>query len=135
MNKEFVLEWIEALESGEYRQGRGSLRTYDDKYCCLGVACDLLVQKDVLPEWELHPAGDVYISDGMAASLSDEACEYIGFEDYGGIPSSFGVLPKPVKVSYTRTVYDLVQANDTFELSFKEIARILRESIKENQDD
>ena len=31
---------IDALRSGEYEQARGELR-YDDKYCCLGVACDI----------------------------------------------------------------------------------------------
>ena len=33
-------KWVEALRSGEYKQGVGCL--YDsrhDKYCCLGVAC------------------------------------------------------------------------------------------------
>ena len=36
------LEWIEALESGEYKQCRSVL--YDPKtdgFCCLGVACKL----------------------------------------------------------------------------------------------
>jgi len=32
--------WIEALRSGEYKQGRGALREWD-KFCCLGVACEL----------------------------------------------------------------------------------------------
>ncbi len=33
-------EWAQALESGEYKQGRGELRA-DGKHCCLGVLCDL----------------------------------------------------------------------------------------------
>lgn len=39
------LKWIKALESGEYRQGVGSLVEFgnaSDKFCCLGVACDVL---------------------------------------------------------------------------------------------
>jgi hypothetical protein len=36
-----VRAWIDALRSGKYEQGRGSLRTNDDTYCCLGVACDV----------------------------------------------------------------------------------------------
>ena len=39
--KENRKKWVEALRSGEYRQGSGSLRTYDDKFCCLGVLADL----------------------------------------------------------------------------------------------
>lgn len=33
--------WVEALRSGEYKQGQGYLRSHDDHYCCLGVLCDL----------------------------------------------------------------------------------------------
>ena len=43
------LAWIDALESGEYKQGRGALKRRnqhleDDPifYCCLGVACEVL---------------------------------------------------------------------------------------------
>lgn len=35
-------EWIPALRSGNYKQGCLVLRDHDDKFCCLGVACDLL---------------------------------------------------------------------------------------------
>ena len=33
--------WIEALRSGDFKQGRRALRTRDDKYCCLGVLCEV----------------------------------------------------------------------------------------------
>lgn len=32
--------WLHALRSGEYKQGRNFLRD-GDRYCCLGVLCDL----------------------------------------------------------------------------------------------
>lgn len=35
------LRWIEALESGKYKQGRRCLESSDGKNCCLGVACRL----------------------------------------------------------------------------------------------
>lgn len=41
MNAELKSKWIAALRSGDYVQGRTSLRK-DGKFCCLGVACDLL---------------------------------------------------------------------------------------------
>lgn len=34
-------EWIAALRSGDYRQGRGQLRSEDNSFCCLGVLCNL----------------------------------------------------------------------------------------------
>jgi len=43
MSKKIVLtgevkrRWIEALRSGEYKQGYGILRTVDNEYCCMGV--------------------------------------------------------------------------------------------------
>lgn len=45
MKPEIKALWIEALTSGEYRQGRRALhqKTADgiDSFCCLGVLCDL----------------------------------------------------------------------------------------------
>jgi hypothetical protein len=38
--KEYRRRWVEALRSGKYRQGVGSLRIRDT-FCCLGVACDV----------------------------------------------------------------------------------------------
>ena len=40
-----MVEWIAALRSGTYRQGRSSLKKYLSadtvQYCCLGVRCEL----------------------------------------------------------------------------------------------
>lgn len=41
MNAEIKAKWLEALRSGKYRQGTEYLRTADDKFCCLGVLCDI----------------------------------------------------------------------------------------------
>ena len=40
MDPEFKERWIDALESGEYEQGKGKL-CRDGKFCCLGVAADV----------------------------------------------------------------------------------------------
>lgn len=34
-------EWIKSLGSGKYNQGTQFLRDKNDKYCCLGVLCDI----------------------------------------------------------------------------------------------
>ena len=39
-------QWIVALRSGNYKQGKGALRN-SNEYCCLGVACDI----SSLGEW------------------------------------------------------------------------------------
>ena len=40
--KEFATKWLEALRSGNYKQGMGLLYNEDTgSYCCLGVVCKL----------------------------------------------------------------------------------------------
>ena len=39
MNK-LLTDWLAALRSGKYVQGKGRLRE-DDSFCCLGVLCDV----------------------------------------------------------------------------------------------
>ena len=34
--------WVATLRSGNYKQGKGSLRTKDNRCCCLGVLCDIV---------------------------------------------------------------------------------------------
>lgn len=44
MNLEVKAKWLEALRSGKYKQGVGSLKQLHEdeiKHCCLGVLCDL----------------------------------------------------------------------------------------------
>lgn len=42
-------EWIAALRSGEFTQGKGSLNL-DNKYCCLGVACELAARAGIVSD-------------------------------------------------------------------------------------
>ncbi len=47
MIKEIKERWVEALRSGKYQQGSGYLLK-DDKYCCLGVLCELAVEDRII---------------------------------------------------------------------------------------
>lgn len=42
MQVELKTKWLEKLRSGEYKQGKFSLRNQDDEFCCLGVLCDII---------------------------------------------------------------------------------------------
>lgn len=47
MNKTVKHTWTKALRSGRYLQGTDALRrvgmyTHDERFCCLGVLCDIL---------------------------------------------------------------------------------------------
>lgn len=47
MNAEIKAKWIEALRSGNYKQGQNKLRdTRDNTFCCLGVLCDLYTKEN-----------------------------------------------------------------------------------------
>lgn len=41
LDRAHALEWIEALESGRYPQGQKRLRSIDNRFCCLGVGCEV----------------------------------------------------------------------------------------------
>jgi len=45
MNKRIKKKWIKALRSGKYKQGKMVLHSTDNKFCCLGVLCDLYVKE------------------------------------------------------------------------------------------
>lgn len=55
MNPEVKTKWVAALRSGDYRQGRGTLRSSADEYCCLGVLCDLAVKDGILDQPDRGP--------------------------------------------------------------------------------
>jgi hypothetical protein len=42
MKAELKQKWLEALRSGKYKQGQAVLRTSADRFCCLGVLCDIV---------------------------------------------------------------------------------------------
>lgn len=41
MNQEIKARWLEALRGNKYKQGMQALRKKDDRFCCLGVLCDI----------------------------------------------------------------------------------------------
>lgn len=55
MNKAIKKLWIDALRSGEYKQGTGRLSTVDEagitRMCCLGVLCDLYIKRTGKGVW------------------------------------------------------------------------------------
>lgn len=62
MDKRIKKKWIAALRSGEYAQGKDCLLTSTekvDKFCCLGVLCDLHA-RETGGGWEINMWGDAY---------------------------------------------------------------------------
>jgi len=88
MNKN-ARAWVKALQSGEYKQGIGSLCA-DNLYCCLGVACELYqkaTNKLVIEEKSAGFGAVMRCYNRMASILPPEVIEWLGLRDERG---SFG---------------------------------------------
>lgn len=55
--KEHRAALVAALRSGEYKQERFGLRTTNDNFCCLGVACDVYRKATGDGEWTVNSFG------------------------------------------------------------------------------
>lgn len=49
--------WIAALRSGKYWHGKKALHPSDNKFCCLGVLCEVAVKAGVISSYLPHNAG------------------------------------------------------------------------------
>lgn len=58
MKQEVKEKWITALRSGDYVQGFGTLKTIDNKHCCLGVLCDIYHKETGEGKWKNHDFND-----------------------------------------------------------------------------
>jgi hypothetical protein len=111
MKRSIARKWAKALESGEYKQGKGRLRK-GDKWCCLGVLCNLHAQA--------HPE---------IAAKQKHKSRYMNHEsvlpeevqDWAGMNSDDG---------YITYGNDLVGMNDMKGMSFAEIAKVIRKEYK-----
>lgn len=133
MNKEVIDRWIERLESGEIKQGRGRLGRVDGSRCCLGVLCDLAVEDEIIPppvsvhEPELAEVGlvDSLIYGGTSwnsskCTLPKRVYDWAGIRTAGA--RWFGNGHEALEMS-------LVHLNDSG-ANFEEIAAILRNPPK-----
>lgn len=134
VNRDAVRAWAEALESGKYKQGGGSLLDVSSfgsaRRCCLGVACEIYRETTGKGEWGTSDASktirkfiisDDDQSDGI---LPDAVRDFFGFVEADprlirSPRSTRSPRPKTVKASY---------ANDSLEWTFDHIARSLRET-------
>jgi hypothetical protein len=64
-------EWLVALRSGDYPQGRCQLRSKHNKFCCLGVLCEISGKTT----WQPNPDSEGYIYLGSAGVLPKAVAE------------------------------------------------------------
>lgn len=94
-------KWVTALRSGKYKQGQSYLRT-GNRFCCLGVACDLF-GKDKNIEWD----EEIFLT--AYDVLPYVVMEWLGLNKESGSYNSGS----------------LVSLNDDQERTFKQIADII----------
>jgi hypothetical protein len=118
MNKEIKQQWIAALTSGKYKQGKGQLRDKDNNFCCLGVLCNLHAKEH--PEIAaMQISRGEYM--GEVSWLPDEVIEWSGLDSPNGV--------------YTRNAYassedvQTLAADNDCGYSFRKIAKIIEEKF------
>jgi hypothetical protein len=99
-----VEKWVEALRSGKYQQGKGAL-CRDGKFCCLGVACEVLGISKRTPE--CRPT--VYY-EGESTALPKKVAAMLGLRTCTGDFGREG---------------GLIDLNDDVGASFNDIANVI----------
>lgn len=121
-NVEIIERWADALESGEFQQGRGSLRC-GDEFCCLGVLCELAVREGVIEPADQLPESHLYRYDGMTSFPTRKVCEWAGIRRDIILELDFAdTFPTPI--------LDLARMNDR-RAPFADIAREIRKMFLE----
>lgn len=80
MKKTIVKQWVKNLRSGEYAQGRETLKDVDGKYCCLGVLADMY-SKATKVEWYANSnilRAREYSIEGEAGVLANPILNWAG---------------------------------------------------------
>lgn len=111
MNNVIKSKWVEALRSGEYKQGRGSL-CKGDSYCCLGVLCEVLMKDE---DAELNSLIEERLTEGVAVAYDRQTKS----------------LPINVRLAADLSVADefnLVCKNDSG-FTFEQIAEHIEENL------
>lgn len=76
-NKDNLRLWVDALRSGEYKQGREQLHDPElNEWCCLGVACDVAVKNGV--PLNIDAAGARF--DGHTDYLPQRVMDWLGID-------------------------------------------------------
>lgn len=102
MDATIKAQWLEALRSGKYKQGKGALHNKsDDSYCCLGVLCEVMGVPKFLPatndsrsHFTHYGVEDDFTSCSLPVSVSYASgltC-YGGFTDENGEDESLAHL-------------------------------------------
>lgn len=107
--KDFKKKWIKALRSGEFEQGGGMLHnTYNNTYCCIGVACRVI-----------HPRKD-FKGAGLLSMYDTKSFK---------IPTILKGDNITLSDEYNLVIDKLVEMNDEKKRSFNQIANWIDKNL------
>jgi hypothetical protein len=123
LNKSEFLKWIAALESGKYEQGKSYL-VRGSCFCCLGVFMTL---RDDFQntDYSFVSAGETGIQ-----HLPGSICSLLGI-DTVGMFTEFG--KEVCSEMFNIDARSLTNMNDTFNLTFIQIAAFLKRALEEDE--
>lgn len=120
LENQHAQDWVDALRSGQYVQGRGVMKNVEDsrepRYCCLGVACEL-AQLSLIP------------SPGF--KRSQLGWERDGWPVHSHLPDW---LREAVDLLSSEVAY-LVYLNDQCNADFHAIADYIEYAVRHHEDD
>lgn len=113
--------WVQALRSGEFKQGTGSLHSRpgdEDRYCCLGVACEV---------YQRHVGGLCVAEESGVKTYNRHKCtlpfpvaKWLNINEAGAMPTDS--LPNP-------NLKGLVGLNDIAMYNFGQIADVIESGV------
>lgn len=112
MKKSIAMKWVKALRSGKYIQGKIRLKSNDEKFCCLGVLCDISKKS----RWTKDKRGLNWYN------TSEKYLPTI-VQKYSGIKTSSGVNKKLGR--------SLISLNDSGDFTFNDIADYIEKEYKD----
>ena len=117
MNQEIGTKWIEALESGRFRKGKGALHRVtgkdldaaNDEYCCLGVLCRMGMEAGISVDVQIGSgAHKRVLYDGRADILPGS------IRKWAGLNGTMGDLPKRLDPEGENSLARVNDREDTF---------------------
>lgn len=128
VNKERVQLLVDALRSGDFKQGLNMLRTNDDTYCCLGVACEVARLNGLGIDWVSQEtscdcedcSANRWKFNGSGEALGEDVANWYGFEDDGYFVNDPQLGPDEQGRTLTA-----IRANDDYGWNFDQIADAL----------
>lgn len=131
MNPDVARLWADALESGEYKQGRGALcsvtETGETFYCCLGVLCELAISQGLPVNKELTEDGRHYRFDGSGGRLPRSVFEWADTKpwlDHEEDPEGLVGVDNPMLGERSA-----ITLNDADHATFEDIAAAIRDNL------